>query len=263
MPQSSDKPTILAFDVGNTSVKCAVLVRGRWQRLARVATRPVEHLGHRLAEGFPEGKARSMRPQRCVVSSVCPAADDAVASFSRGLGVGKVEFFGRDLPVPINTKVREPEKVGTDRLLAALAARELRGAPCIIVSAGTAITVDLIDAAGCFAGGAIAPGFHLSARALHEQTALLPLVEPARPVEPAGRDTAEAVQSGVYWSCAGGVLALVERFKELPGCADAPVLCTGSDASLLLPVLAGGPPQADSEPDLIFRGTAVALGLPA
>jgi len=260
MQQSADKPTILALDVGNTSVKCAVLVRGRWQRLARVATRPVEHLGHRLVEGFPEGKPRSMRPQRCVVSSVCPPANHAAEAFLLGLGIGEAEFFGRDLPVPINTKVREPEKVGTDRLLAALAARELRGAPCIIVSAGTAITVDLVDPQGCFAGGAIAPGFHLSARALHEETAMLPLVEPARPVEPAGRDTAEAVQSGVYWSCAGGVVALVERFKESPGCGGAPVVCTGSDASILLPVLPGG--DSCGEPDLLFKGMAVALGLP-
>jgi type III pantothenate kinase len=182
-----------------------------------------------------------------------------VASFSRGLGIEKVEFFGRDLPVPMKTKVRKPEKVGTDRLLAALAAKELRGAPCIVVSAGTAITVDLVDAQGCFAGGAIAPGFHLAARALHEQTALLPLVEPARPAEPAGQDTTSAVQSGVYWSCAGGVLALVEHFKELPGCGGAAVVCTGSDASLLLPVLPGG--DSCAEPDLLFKGMAVALGL--
>jgi type III pantothenate kinase len=156
--------------------------------------------------------------------------------------------------------VREPEKVGVDRLLTALGARALRGAPCIVVSAGTAITADLVDAGGSFAGGAIAPGFHLAARALHEQTSLLPLVEPARPAEPAGRDTISAVQSGVYWSCAGGVLALIERFRLLPGCAGAAVVCTGSDASLLVPVLAEG--DSCAEPDLLFKGIAASLGLP-
>jgi len=88
---------------------------------------------------------------------------------------------------------------------------------------------------------------------------LQPLVEPAQPVQPAGQDTTSAVRSGVYWSCAGGVLALIERFKELPGCEGAAVVCTGSDASLLLPVL----PESDScaEPDLLFKGMAIALGL--
>lgn len=261
MQRLADKPAILAFDVGNTSVKGAVLVHGRWQRLARIATCPTENLADRMATGFPKAKLRALRLKRCVVSSVCPAADDAVASFSRGLGIERVEFFGRDLPVPIQVKVRKPLKVGTDRLLMALAAKELRGAPCIIISAGTAITLDLVDAQGCFAGGAIAPGFHLAARALHEQTALLPLVEPAQPAEPAGQDTASAMQSGVYWSCAGGVLALIERFRELPGCESAAVVSTGSDASLLLPAL----PEGDScaEPDLIFKGMAAALGLDA
>jgi len=260
MPRTrANQRSILAFDVGNTSVKCAALVHGRWQRLARLATGPVAELAGRLAEKLPAGKARALRPARCVVASVCPAADGAVVEFARSLGVERAEFFGRDIAVPIRMKVREPERVGADRLLSAFAARALREAPCIVVSAGTAITVDLVDAEGCFAGGAIGPGLHLSARALHEHTALLPLVAPAGPPEAAGQDTASAVQAGVYWFCAGGVRALIEQLRQTPGCSGAAVVCTGSDAPLILPALPEG--DACEEPDLVFKGMAAALGL--
>lgn len=261
MPEHpAGKRRLLAFDAGNTSVKAAALIGGRWQRLMRVPTKPADGLVDRMAEAFPPAKARSLRPGRCVVSSVCPAADDAVTAYWRSAGGREAEFFGRTLPVPMPTKVREPEKVGTDRLLITLAAKTFRGAPCIVVSAGTAITVDLVDANGALAGGAIAPGFHVAALALHEHTAFLPLVELGKPQPFLGPDTEDAVRSGVYWSCAGGVLALVDRFRSLPGAAGAPLVCTGTDAPLLLPALPEG--EACCEPDLIFRGMAAALGMP-
>ncbi len=252
----AERRTILAFDVGNTSVKCAALVQGRWRRLARVATAPTAALAERLAGAFPAPGPRA--GARYLVASVCPEADDAVAAFARGLGCDRAEFFGRDIPVPIPVSVREPARVGVDRLLSAFAARTLRGAPCIVVSAGTAITVDLVDGAGGFAGGAIAPGLHLAAQALHEHTALLPLIEPTRPQDPVGRDTESAVRAGVYWSCAGGVQAFVRELRQMPGCSAAPVVCTGSDAALIMPALAES--DACEEPELLFKGMAAAVG---
>ena len=116
----------------------------------------------------------------CVVCSVRPEADAAATALWLRLGgTAEPEFFGRELPVPMPVRVAEPDKVGTDRLLLALGAKTVAGAPCIVVSAGTAITVDVVDADGFFAGGAIAPGFGLAADALHEKTAFLPRVRPA------------------------------------------------------------------------------------
>lgn len=252
---------LLAFDVGNTSVKAAVRTAARWRQICRVATQPTESLPERLCEAFPN----AARAGRCVACSVQPAANEALKSFWREAhGAGEVEFFGADLAIPIETRLREPEKAGPDRLLLALGAKALHGAPCIVVSAGTAITVDWVDAEGRFAGGAIAPGFHLAAQALHEKTAFLPLVEPAVPhaeAGPVGADTREAIERGIYWFCAGGVLALISRYRKGENCPGAPVVCTGSDAPLLLPALAQT--GAAHEPALLFRGIAVALALRA
>ncbi len=247
----TDKP-LLAFDVGNTSVKCALLGPAGWRVLGRVETAPVDTLADRLAAALPAPPEGAV----CVVSSVHPPADEALAAFCARLGAGAARFFGRDVPIPLRTAVREPGEVGPDRLLLALAALEVCRPPCAVVGAGTAITCDLLDAEGVFRGGAIAPGIGLCASALHRAAALLPQVEVEEPATVPGRDTAEAVRAGVYWSCVGGVLALIERYVETAGREGIPVVCTGTDAPLLLPAL---PPGTLHEPDLIFRGMEVAL----
>jgi type III pantothenate kinase len=259
---------VLALDVGNTSVKCAALVEQAWQRLFRTAAAPADTLAERLLAAFPQELAQAFRRAgRCVACSVHPAADPAVASFwSRLGGQAPPQFFGRDLPIPIPTCLSHPERVGPDRLLLALGGKAVAGSPCIVVSAGTAITVDLVDAQGRFAGGAIAPGLGLACAALHEKTGLLPLVEPAAPEQVPGKDTQEAIRAGVYCSCAGGIAALIGHYRQTVVGIDrsggrlAPVVCTGSDIALLLPAL----PQKDTrhEPDLIFQGMSVALELP-
>ena len=131
------------------------------------------------------------------------------------------------------------------------------GRPAVIVDVGTAITVDLVDREGRFAGGAIGPGLGLAARALHEGTACLPLVTPELPKRVAGLDTVEAIRSGVYRCCRGGVHSLVELLSREEGTAEVPVVVTGGDAELLLPLRVDAPVR--HVPDLIFTGMTAAL----
>jgi len=260
-PDGDSHEPLIAFDVGNSTVKCAARVAGRWRRLARVPTLPTEGLSRRLLDAVSLQDVGGAGAARCVACSVHPPADDQVrAVWARVGGTGPAQFFGRDLPIPLPMKLPRPEKVGTDRLLLSLGARDVAGAPCITVSAGTAVTVDLVDRDGAFAGGAIAPGLGLAARALHRDAALLPLVDPARPAQAVGTDTAEAVLSGIYWFCAGGVATLAALFRSTEAGAGAAVVCTGSDAGLLLPGLRELKPR--HEPDLIYLGMETALTAP-
>jgi len=249
---------LIGVDVGNTSLKLARRASDGWHAFLRVPTAPVEGLSDRIRGELPDEQRKHVAGTRCVACSVHPAADDALQQlWHLEFGVD-VEFFGRDLSVPLPTTVREPEKVGTDRLLVALGAATLHGVPCIVLSAGTAVTVDLVDTEGRFAGGAIAPGLRLAADALERNTALLPSVRLGVPsdIQP-GRDTVEAIQRGVYWSCAGGALALLGGYRTVVGRQDVPLVCSGSDARLLLPAL----PREGTvhEPLLIFHGMEAAL----
>jgi len=249
---------VVAFDVGNTCLKGAVLRGGRCEALFAIPTAPLESLGERLAESLTAcADSIPTGPRRWVASSVCPEADRVLAQDCLRRGVPGPEMFGRDLPVPIPALVREPGRVGTDRLLCALGARAILGAPCIAVGAGTAITVDLVDAEGRFAGGAIAPGLRLSAWALHEGTSLLPLVEPSVPERAVGLDTVEAVRIGVHTFCRAGVAELVRLLSAEAGRGPVPVALTGGDATALLPLPANA--QVRHVPELIFLGMAEAL----
>jgi type III pantothenate kinase len=117
----------------------------------------------------------------------------------------------------LTTDVLYPERVGHDRLAAAVAANARRSADsgAIIVDAGTAITVDYVDPRGVFRGGAILPGPHIAGRALADFTDALPRVElPESPPEPLGKETRSAIESGLYWGTLGGVRELVARIRS-------------------------------------------------
>jgi type III pantothenate kinase len=136
---------------------------------------------------------------------------------------------------PLTIDVDFPDKVGIDRLLGAIAANVIRpaGLPAVIISSGTATTVDYVNADGHFCGGAILPGFDLCAKALHEYTALLPLIEMNEvmlkgfaPLE-LGRNTHAAITSGLYWGHVGAVKELLHRLKGVARSGDRPQPATG------------------------------------
>jgi type III pantothenate kinase len=119
--------------------------------------------------------------------------------------------------VPLAIEVDFPERVGTDRLMAAFAANRLRRADraAIVIDLGTAIKVDVVTREGAFAGGAILPGLAMSARALEEQTDALPRVAIDRwqsPPQALGKSTEPAIEAGLFWGAVGAIRELVEHY---------------------------------------------------
>ena len=136
--------------------------------------------------------------------------------------------------VPVLTD--NPKEVGTDRIVNALAAVHLYGGPAIVVDFGTATTFDAVSARGEYLGGAIAPGIEISVDALGARGAQLRKVEILRPRSVIGKNTVEALQSGIVHGFAGQVDGMVARMSaEL---ADDPedvtVVATGGLAPLVL-----------------------------
>jgi type III pantothenate kinase len=111
--------------------------------------------------------------------------------------------------VPVLTD--NPKEVGSDRVVNALAAVHLHGGPCVVVDFGTATTFDAISSRGDLLGCAIAPGIEVSVEALGSRGAQLRKVELARPRSVIGKNTVEALQSGILYGFAGQVDGLVER----------------------------------------------------
>jgi type III pantothenate kinase len=130
-----------------------------------------------------------------------------------------------------------PREVGTDRICNALAAATRYGGPCIVVDfGGTATTFDVVNSAGAYVGGAIAPGIEISLEALGRRGAQLREVELVRPRSVIARNTVEALQSGMLFGVAAQVEGIVTRMVEALGApvADVTVVATGYLAPLVV-----------------------------
>lgn len=160
--------------------------------------------------------------------------------------------------LPLTVCVDYPDRVGMDRLVAAVAVNAIRepSRPAIIVDAGSAITVDFVDAAGAFQGGVIMPGFRMSAEALSSKADLLPLAafSPEREPPVVGKNTEDAIRSGLFWGAVGGVRELVQRMSaELT--PKPQVFVTGGDLRRLAERLGG---DARFVPHMVLAGIATA-----
>jgi type III pantothenate kinase len=162
-----------------------------------------------------------------------------------------------DLPLAID--VEEPSRVGMDRLVNAVAINRLRQShsPAIIIDMGTALKLDVVSGDGAFAGGSISLGIAMSARALHEFTDLLPLVEVTEPPPAIGKSTRGAMNSGLYWGAVGAVRELIAQITATVGPAE--IYLTGGAGPLFTNVLdqeSTRPPQF--VPHLTLAGIALA-----
>jgi type III pantothenate kinase len=143
------------------------------------------------------------------------------------------------LKIPVQHTLEGPITVGADRLLAALGAFSRSGEACVVIDAGTAVTVDYIDGFGVFQGGVIAPGLGMQLKALHEHTAALPKLEVPKnadeklPEGPLGKSTREAMLIGCASTIRGLARVMIDRVAEV-NLSYPRVIATGGDAPLLL-----------------------------
>jgi type III pantothenate kinase len=221
----------VVVDVGNTRIKWGLCSERAVEAMASLT--PEESAWQRQVEDW--GLAA---PSHWTLAGVHPGRRDSLAAWLRGRG-NAVFVLTAAGQLPIRVALEQPEKVGIDRLLNAVAVLGLEDPrlPAIIIDVGSAVTVDWLTDKGAFAGGTIFPGFRLMAKALHDYTALLPEVEirEAEPVVP-GTSTITAMQAGIYWAVGGGIEAINARLRY-QGLDPPSIYMTGGDASLLLPVI--------------------------
>jgi type III pantothenate kinase len=165
-------------------------------------------------------------------ASVNPKLDDELETLVLKLTNRPIQWVGEELDLPVVVKTAEPTRTGVDRILNVAAAFEQLGKGCVVVDAGTAITIDCCGEKGEFLGGAIAPGVGMMLDALHEKTAELPRVEFAVPTAAYGNSTETAICQGVYHAIRGLVRDFVENYAV--GLGSWPeVIATGGDARVL------------------------------
>jgi type III pantothenate kinase len=153
-----------------------------------------------------------------------------------------------------------PETIGEDRLANAVAARQRFGAPVVVVDFGTAVTFDVVNRAGNYAGGIIAPGLAAMTDYLHEKTALLPRIKIREIKTAVGRSTEQAMLVGAVHGYRGLVRGLIAELKRELKVKRLPVVATGGYAGLIAARL---PEISAVEPNLTLEGLRLAWrGLP-
>ncbi len=244
---------LLAVSVGNTRTRVGAFVDGKLAETAALSNDSGGASRETIERVF--ASLRDRDDAVVLMSSVDPAAAERVEAALAGVTGRDVLHVERDVPIPIGRQLDREAMVGEDRLLNAAAAYDVLQQACVVVDAGTALTVDFVDGAGTFHGGAIAPGGQLMLDSLHQRTALLPELAFAKPEEALGHNTAEAMRTGVFHGLRGTVRELVELFAEQAGTFPM-VIATGGDGALLFE----GYDLVDRVvPDLTLMGLAVTL----
>ena len=257
MPQPA-QPPVLAIQVGNTRTKLAVFRDADPDEvvfLAKDDTAGAVEAALRLYESIGAEVDASV-----LVASVNPAASAKLVSALRDQLACEIYSIPDDMPVPIGTCLEAGARPGVDRLLNAAAAWHRLRQACIVIDAGTCVTIDFVDGEGVFHGGAIAPGLRMQLKALHAHTASLPEIDFAGPGfevpegTPWGANTREAMLRGVYHGVRGLAWRLIEKYAESYGGFPL-VVATGGDATALF-----GEDELVNQivPDLCLRGMAAA-----
>ena len=166
-------------------------------------------------------------------SSVPQLVREYEAFTERWVGVDLL-VLGPGVPTGVPIRYDDPREVGPDRIANAVAARERHGAPAVVVDFGTSTNFDVVNEAGEFAGGVLAPGIEISMDALFARAARLPKVPFAAPERVISQTTTAALQSGLVYGFAGQVDAIVDRIRDELG-APCAVVATGGLSDLIAP----------------------------
>lgn len=245
---------LLVVDAGNTNVVMAVHDGTGWcgnWRIATEAQRTSDEYAVWLLTLLGHCGLQRKDISAAVIGTVVPAALYHLRRLCRDWFEVEPLIARSSLDWGFEIKVDNPEEVGADRLLNALAAHRTYKGPLVVIDFGTATTFDVVDMDGAYLGGVIAPGINLSIEALHRAAARLPRIGIGRPQSVIGRSTVPAMQSGIFWGYVGMIEGLIGRIQAEFDGPKLKVIGTGG----LAPLLAEGTTMIERiDPDLTLDG---------
>ncbi len=235
---------LLAIDIGNSTIAFGIFEGKRLKSSWRISTQNIF------------SKSKVLKPLKdidgVIISSVVPKATPIIKKLLKNRFKIEPLVLGDNIKAPIKNLYRNPGQVGQDRLVNAVAASELFGAPIIVVDFGTAITFDIISKRKEYLGGIIVPGIEISLEALSTKAALLPHIKLSPPKEFLGRDTVSSMRSGIFYGFGSLCDCLIERLKAKFG--EQLVIATGGHSRLIAKFCKS---IDNVEPDLTLQGLRI------
>ena len=221
---------ILTLDVGNTNMTGGVFEGEEIKATFRITTkmpRTSDEYGMLLCNLLQQNKINPSDIKDAIICSVVPNVMHSLASAMIKYLDIKPIIVGADLKTGLKIAVPNPQQVGADRIVDAVAAYEIYGGPVLVMDFGTATTYDLVDESGAFIGGITAPGIRTAGKALWQDAAKLPEIEIVKPEKIVGVDTITSMQSGLVYGQIGQTEYIVRKVKEETGLDNLKVVATG------------------------------------
>ena len=247
---------ILAIDIGNTNIVLGCMEHDRILVEARMATDLLKTSDQYCVElknllNLYEIDPKSV--EGVIISSVVPPVLNSCKTAVRKLTGKTPMIVGPGIKTGLNIQMENPAQIGSDLIVAAVAALSRFKPPLIIVDMGTATTMTAIDKNGTYVGGCISPGPKLSAESLSTRTAQLPAISLESPKKAIGKNTVDAMRSGVMLGSACMVDGMIDRMEEELG-GGVTVVATGGIARFVLPMCRR---RIEYDRDLLLKGLSI------
>ena len=245
---------LLAIDIGNTNIVIGGIDGGKTSFEARVATDRIktsDQYGSEIKSMLSLFDVRPSDVEDCIISSVVPPVFNSIATGVRKLTGMEPLVVAPGVKTGLNIRMDNPASVGSDLIVAAVAAIQDYEPPLILIDMGTATTITVVDKGNAYIGGVIIPGIRVSAEALSNRAAQLPGIQLDRPGRVIGRNTVESMRSGIMYGAAATMDGMIERIEEELGRPVNHVLATGGIAQFVAPLCRR---ELKLERDLLLKG---------
>lgn len=215
---------LLAVDIGNSSINIGIFSKSILLGETRIPSHPekTSEIYKNRIKAFLLNNGIKIPVQGVIISSVVPGLTGTLGNSLRGLSRRRPVTVKNSLRTGLIFDVENPEKIGSDRVSNAVAARNIYGPRVLVVDFGTATTISVVKGRR-FVGGAILPGIKLQSKILHRDTSKLPYVAvESRTVEPLipalGKSTDMCILAGILYGTAGATERLIEEMEQKERC---------------------------------------------
>ena len=247
---------LLAIDIGNSNIVIGGIQDDKIVFEARIATDRIktsDQYGVEIKNILSLFEVPVETVEDVIISSVVPPVFNAVRTGAYKVTGLTPMVVGPGIKTGLNIQMDNPASVGSDLIVAAVAALQEYTAPLMLIDMGTATTITVVDQGNNYIGGAIIPGVRVSAEALSSRAAQLPGIQLDRPKRAIGKNTIECMRSGIMYGAAAMLDGLVERMEAELG-KPVTVVATGGIAHFIVPLCKR---EMTIEKDLLLKGLNV------
>lgn len=244
---------LLAIDIGNSNIVIGGIENDQIKFEARIATDRIktsDQYGVEIKNILNLFEVSPQQVEDCIISSVVPPVFNAVRTGVIKLTGLTPMVVGPGIKTGLNIQMDNPASVGSDLIVAAVAALQEYQAPLMLIDMGTATTITVVDKDNTYIGGAIIPGVRVSAEALSSRAAQLPGIQLDRPKRAIGKNTVECMRSGIMFGAAAMLDGMIERMEAELG-KQTTVVATGGIAQFVAPLCKR---EIRLEKDLLLKG---------